>query len=269
MKWLFVTLLFANALFFGWSYTQNLRRDELNADYGISRTERADNSIALFSEMEQTPALQADASSDEWPPKKEGQQSPGKEQYELTGPIKQARNIEYEGDVSLLFELPTLESQDTICHRLGPLADSDKAEALLAWLQQHDIAYREHSPEEGQETSYWVYITPQKSVEELAELIDMLREQNIDNYRLVRSGKMRNALSLGNYGSIDEIDQRLAKIKEKGYEAIVIPQHSDKQARWFDVRIESHMMNEDFLEPFLARDDRFVTECAEADDWSS
>lgn len=260
MKWLFVLLLFVNAVFLGWTFASSINRDYINSEFNIVNID-SNQKLMLLQEMEQLPPVR---SGGDWiPPYEEWQdqsQVDDEQQIATQGRVQDSAVTEYEQDTSILMD-DSLFSEETTCYSFGPIFSEREADMLRNYLAKYQLPHNVME-EAGVEVYYGVYLRPEKSVVALAELIDRMKAKNIDNYRLVSSGELRNNLSLGVYTTREDVDARLSQLKGKGFEPIVVPKYSDS-AVWLNVLVESHLGDAGFMEPLLQRDDRFVVECSE------
>ena len=260
MRWLFVSMLFANALFFAWTFAGSVNRDDINSEFNITNVDNS-NKLKLLRELQQLPPSRG---NENWvPPHQEwgdDQQASEAEEDSNKGQIHGGSATEYEQDATILIEQDWLV-EDTTCYSIGPMFSEQEAETLKKSIAKHGLSHNSKTEQEV-ETYYGVYLRAEKTVVALAELIERMNAKDIGNYRLVSSGELRNNLLLGVYTTREEVDARLAELKQKGFEPIVVPKHSDS-AVWINVLVEPEQQEEDFLKELLQRDDRFVVECPE------
>ncbi|MGV0006063.1 MAG: SPOR domain-containing protein [Candidatus Porifericomitaceae bacterium WSBS_2022_MAG_OTU9] len=260
MKWLFVVLLFVNAVFLGLTFARSVNRDDINSEFNIVDIDSSQE-LTLLQDLEQLPPVRGNG--DWMPPYEEWQdqsQTDAGQQSATQGRVQDSIVTEYEQDTSILME-NSLFLEEVTCYSFGPIFSNREAEMLRNYLAKYLLPHNSRE-EDGVEVYYGVYLRPAKSVVALAELIDSMKAKGIDNYRLVSSGELRNNLSLGVYTTREDVDARLSQLKDKGFEPIVVPKSSDS-AVWLNVLVEPHLGDADFMATLLQRDDRFVVECSE------
>lgn len=260
MRWLFVSMLFANALFFAWTFAGSVNRDDINSEFSISNADKS-KELKLLRELQQLPPSRG---TENWvPPHQEWggeQQDSEAEEDGNKGQIHGGSAPEYEQDATILIEQDWL-AEDTTCYSIGPMFSEQEADAVKKSIAEHGLSHNSKAEQEA-DTYYGVYLRAEKTVVALAELIERMNAKGIENYRLVSAGELRNNLLLGVYTTREEVDARLAELKQKGFEPIVVPKHSDS-AVWINMLVEPEQQEEDFVKTLLQRDDRFVVECSE------
>jgi len=259
VKWFFVILLLGNAVFFGWSYRNVLLQDELNAVHGLA-VEQPPEKLLLLSELPlPPPSLAANGLP-------EGAAAPGRaEDSPRSGP-------DLDESVAVADERPpewpaewrnAPEGGEDACLSFGPFFEESRANRLQTWLNERDVRNRRHVEKPKERPYYWIYMAPRKSLAALAETIDDLKEKGIGNYRLIRRGNLKNALSLGVFSDRSEVERRLEELREQGYRPIIVPYGGKQPATWVYARFgEKARSDSGFLSGApLSRGEETVIEC--------
>lgn len=123
------------------------------------------------------------------------------------------------------------------CIKVGPLAARANAEALQSWFKERRSAVRLRTEESAERRLFWVYLEPMASADEAEAKLEDLKRRGVEDYRLIRSGDMKNAISLGVFSSQDSVNRRLAELGREGYRPLVVPRYETKKAYWLDVNL--------------------------------
>jgi len=260
VKWFFVILLLGNVVFFGWSYRNALLRDELNAAHGLT-VGQSPEKLLLLSELELPPPSLA---ANGWP---EGAAAPGRaEDSPSSGPdpdesaaVADERAPEWPAEWR---NAP--EGGGDACLSFGPFFEESRANRLQAWLDEREVRNRRHVEKPTERPYYWIYMAPRGSLAALAETIDDLKQKGIGNYRLIRRGNLKNALSLGVFSDRSEVERRLEKLRAQGYRPIIVPYGGKRPTTWVYARFgEKARSDSGFLSgaPFSPGEET-VIECA-------
>lgn len=227
MKWICLLLLVINIGYFGWTLDQRTRESVQAQDAALPVPANVAR-LKLISELKPPPvrkvnAMAATAATDE---RRSGPQ------LDDSLPGISARLPE-----SLI--VPMRLATDA-CFSFGPFAEPGQGERLLGWLEQRDsrAQLRRENTNAGaaREQLLWVYLAPQADAE---ATLRELREQGVEDVRVIETGDLQNAISLGLFSSQAAVNRRLRELQGKGYQPVVIPYSDDSAVAWVDARITS------------------------------
>ncbi|MDK2123243.1 SPOR domain-containing protein [Parachitinimonas caeni] len=205
MKWLFLLLLIANLLFYGYSQfaeptaAPDWRSREVNAD-----------KIKLIS---------AEAPE------------PGKPGVDSAATATEPKPADAK------------PAEPTPAEAPAPLAAQDAANSCMVWkgLPERDLlraksklkalklanAPAEQLISDGP-TKFWVYIPPRNTLAEAQRKGDELKGLKIDDYYVVNDGgKWQNAISLGIFSTREAADRRLESLRTVGVKSAVVRERGD------------------------------------------
>ena len=118
-----------------------------------------------------------------------------------------------------------------------------------------DITVNERVERDTDNQLFWIYLSPQESEESAILAVEELKKKGIKDYRLINTGDLKNAISLGLFSTQATVNKRINELKSKGYQPIVVPYRETRQIYWLDVRlVRQHDL---FTEIFDSEPSRF------------
>jgi hypothetical protein len=245
MKWIFIVLFAANLVYFGWELDRQTRIDIGNSREGLY-VPSATKQLVLINELTSPP-----------PPRYYRQQI--REIINDDASIISGEEISPESDSNiesmmagenivdaLVTELPdiialgipdTIKPERIMCFSYGPLAETTQVEELMSWFQEHKVTIKQRF-ETGEENQlFWIYLKPQASRDSAIQAIEELKSKGITDYRLIETGDLQNAISLGLFSTQASVNQRLNELKDKGYQPVVVPHRDAKAVYWLDIKL--------------------------------
>ena len=240
MKWLSILFLLGNIAYFGWELdkqnlsTNNTQKSELPV-IPNSATE-----LTILDELAAKPTLR-DATEEnalEDP-------SPSETLSTAAETIPDASNLDLELKVSQLdiikqITAEQVEGEKSICISYGPIETDTKADELTDYFESKNVvSSKRRSTVENK--LYWVYLSPQSNPDDAQAVVNDLRQKGVTDYQLIKSGRFKNAISLGLFSSKERVDYRLNEINAKGYKPIVVPYHKPKLNNifWVDAKFDT------------------------------
>lgn len=224
MRWIFILLLVANVVYFGW---------ELDRETGIRHRQAASvlpvpasaQQLKLLEELSEPPEPRTiDTGMDDVAMTEPGE--PGLPVGEL---------------VTDLPEINMTAADTTIvtytCYHYGPLMDEDQMLTLQQWFTARNATSESAYVEEQGKQLFWIYLAPQPSRENAMAILDEMQKKGIGDFRLINRGDLQNAISLGLFSSREAVNNRLEELKEKGYVPVVVPYADVKKVYTLDVKI--------------------------------
>lgn len=211
MKWFAITLLVANVVFFGWQFNEHVR-ERTAAALGKPALPRGTPGLRLVSELAQLPARNANA------------------------PSAQRRSETNTQAVDLTTELYSFANPSDRCIKVGPIEDDQELEKLRAWLRLAATVVHTRVETIRRRQYFWVYLEPVSRTEAQKSVSDLER-RGVTDYRLIRRGGLKNAISLGLFRSQDSVNRRLAEITRQGYKPVVVPKFETVEHYWVRARM--------------------------------
>ncbi len=237
MKWLSILLLIANVAYLGWELDRQTMINNALTQHnlpkipsGVSQLSFLDYSKVLGDElltinsMEETPQLaEVNYSSSRTLDSN----------LELELRLGQLESIKKVANDKLNQNVP-------LCMSYGPIEGDAKTDELHSYLTSNQVvASKRQAIEESK--LYWVYLTSNMNEEKAAAVLDDLKQKGVTDYQHIKSGKFKNAISLGLFSSKERVDDRLEEINAKGYEPVVVPYHKPDLERiyWLDAQFDT------------------------------
>ncbi|HEY5703700.1 MAG TPA: SPOR domain-containing protein [Gammaproteobacteria bacterium] len=275
MKWLFILLLVINVAYMGWEIDHqtrinlNNRKEALPVPKGVDR-------LVLVRELNKTPETKtANNDSPDIETVDTGVSGPAKTSADTQTGISGLTNdvkIEQEIVNLLVSQLPDIstrsisnnvsETQQT-CFSYGPFPDDQQTADLIAWFEERQVNVQQRLEREQENRLFWVYLAQQESRSSAMKAIEDLKSKGIRDYRLIETGDLRNAISLGLFSTQAAVNRRLNELKDRGYQPVVVPYRDAKVVYWVDIKLfsQTDVMSEMFS-GFPARYNSVPVNCA-------
>lgn len=187
MRAIFILLLAANLVFFGYQYFFAEKKDAAVPIEAKKNNNPNDASLQLLSEQGSVAALKA------------------KEQV-------QPRKIAKPDAAGL-----GGESEQKLCTMLGPYGQLLQAEYAVERLSSLGVDAHIAPIEIKDGDSYWVYLRPEMSEKEAVRRLYELASKNIESH-IIAKGELANGISFGRFAEYAEAEAKSAEIKKQGYE---------------------------------------------------
>ena len=272
MKWLFILLLLLNVIYFGWELDRQTRIEVKNSTAPFIIPNNVKQLVFLRElesppELRNQPILNNESDAGDIDVNSLTDQSGSNDQ--LTDDVM----IEGKFSGNLVSNLPDIsakrisqdeESAEALCFSYGPFPANEQAKNLKQWFEQKEILVNQRTDNEHAKQLFWIYLAPQKSRENAIAAIEDLKSKGIKDYRLISSGDLRNAISLGLFSTQAIVNRRLNELKNKGYQPIVVPYHNAKVIYWVDVKLiaQQNLLNDLFTE-YPSRFNSIPMNCSE------
>ena len=153
---------------------------------------------------------------------------------------------------------------ESMCFTYGPFPDNQQATELITWFADNQVKYEQRLDTGRDKQLFWIYLQPGESRNSAMQAIEDLKNKGISDYRLIESGNMQNAISLGLFSTQASVNKRLNELKDKGYNPVVIPYRDTQAISWIDVRLngQREVLNRMFTD-LPARFNSIPVECSE------
>ncbi len=242
MKWIAVALLALNVMYYGWQMDQDLRLARGNRLQSII-VPAGVAELRLVRELDSPPPARSEAGTPaEFGPAAEAINDPG-----LAPDSGVAAEIQAGTGAApdwLVSQLPDLAVSDVVagpagysCFSFGPLPGEKHALWLADWFRARMIPAGTRTTGDAGGNMLWVYLAPQPSREQAVGVAKTLEQKGVRDFRIIGSGDLANAVSLGLFSSQQAVNDRLRELREKGFQPVVVPYASVESVQWVDVRI--------------------------------
>lgn len=262
MRWIFIILLIVNVVYFGWELDRETRlhfssRSEvLPVPAGVKR-------LRLVEEIPVPEAAEMPGSTERG------------ETLTTGRPDTRKTDVMIEQSVvdELLVVIPPIRTSGrelpgtrpaSLCFSYGPFPDRDQAVSLMTWFRDRGIDVSQRFEQDRENPMFWIYLAPQATRDSAMEALESLKKKGVKDYRLIETGTLQNAISLGLFSTQASVNRRLNELKDKGYQPVVVPYRDADAIYWIDVRLvgDSPVLNQMFS-GFPARFNSVPVKCSE------
>lgn len=249
MKWLFILLLLCNVFYFGWEFDQQTRVSISNSTAAIP-IPKGTEELKLLSELEEPLALIVSSPVPAPTVSRQGQQpDAGQNDSESPAGMEDKVGIAEQKNtgMELLASLPgvnvaelskELEKAETLCFTYGPMDDAEESAKLESWFHSRHVSVNHRQTDEKGRQLFWIYLTPRNNRENAVAAIKDLKNKGVTDLRLISSGELVNAISLGLFSTQASVNRRLREIADMGYKPVVIPHYGGRKIHWLDIRLD-------------------------------
>lgn len=98
--------------------------------------------------------------------------------------------------------------------------DIDALNAIQAQLKRSGIPAEAYDITLDKKLGWWVFIPPVQDQTDLENQIDEVRSLGVTDFATVRSGVMRNAISLGVFANLGQASRHAAELRKKGISVV-------------------------------------------------
>lgn len=120
------------------------------------------------------------------------------------------------------------------CYSLGPFPDPAAARVLADQLSSSGIETVLRNRDFEVSGGWWVYLGPERTREAARETTDRLAAAGLNEYYIVPSGDMRNAISLGVFRERGRAEYQAAEARRLGFDPSLIERTVTESAFWLD-----------------------------------
>ncbi len=245
MKWFFVALLTMNIIYFGLEFEYQTRIDA-GKQYDALTVPPGVKPLVLLRELPAPPPPRGSAGTDQQDMAMQDGEPDEDELSPLEGESATTDiriNEEFMDElVTDLREIGMPEvvngngPESEMCFSYGPFTGSEQMTELVAWFDEHQAPAQQRVEAEQDNQLFWIYLKP-GSRDRAIQAIKDLKSKGVTDYRLIETGDLRNAISLGLFSTQASVNRRLNELKDKGYQPVVIPYRDAKAVYWLDVKL--------------------------------
>ena len=258
MKWFFIILLAVNVVYLGWEIDRQTAMDMAYDSEALVIPPHV-KKLVLLKELPKPPParMQQEAPTDE---KNAGATNSSKDKNpQKTFQAPADVMIEEKFVKDLVAQLPDIrvnesagnpEAAAEMCFSYGPFPDAQQTRDLIAWFEDQHISVQQRPEKDREKQLFWIYLAPQNSLGGAMKAIEDLKNKGVSDYRLIETGDLRNAISLGLFSTQALVNKRLNELKGKGYRPIVVPYREANVIYWVDVKLvnQQNVLNKMFTD---------------------
>ncbi|MGH8615704.1 MAG: hypothetical protein ACREYF_27730 [Gammaproteobacteria bacterium] len=241
MRWVCIMLLVLNALYFGWEYYAEAKRAIVQP---WPPTVMGAEPLRLLSELTRLPSprMERKRKSADLKVKRAAKQE--------TMPQKQLSPEKEKPIMTALAELPGCKALAVVsssaqfppnrlrCHAIGPFPSAQAALDYGILLDKHGAL----SALRGQRCTenlgrFWMYLLPGKAPGSLSKQLADLGQRGIEDFMAIRTGPMKDTISLGVYSTQKLAQRRLEELQAKGLRPNLSPHYQVREKYWLDVKL--------------------------------
>ncbi|OGT35992.1 MAG: hypothetical protein A2W28_08740 [Gammaproteobacteria bacterium RBG_16_51_14] len=276
MKWLFILLLLCNVFYFGWEIDRQTKITIRNSSAAIAIPEGTEK-LKLLSELGEPPALITTQAEQPIPADEKQEEKVDTREEDVPG-MKVGDSTVGDNEppdigLELLQSLPgvniseltkDLDQAKPLCFTYGPMPDAAESDRLEDWFRSRHVWVNHRLTDDKGRQLFWIYLTARDSRENAMAAIRDLKNRGVTDLRLISTGELVNAISLGLFSTQAAVNRRLRQITDKGYKPVVIPHYGEKKIHWLDIRLDKNapVLNE-IIDSFPARYNSVPVACNE------
>lgn len=273
MKWLLIILLIINVCYFGWELNRQTKIQINNTvkQFNVnSETKKLhivledDSTTVTTTNNEQRNLKQRELYTS---PNTFDQKLPALENFtqKIIGTFSQVTAKLFEPPNDPAQQVKTIQNQ---CFSFGPFTDPYQVSMLSHWFKENDIHAKKRSAITAQENTkyFWVYLGLPVAQEQTLDIIEILKKQNITDYKIIHTKKEQSAISLGIFSRLKTAEKRLQKIEDIGYHPIIADYYKTTEDIWIDIKIDIYHTDEKLyllLNNYPANFDSVPKKCAD------
>ena len=272
MKWLFVILLAVNLIYLGWELDRQAAMDQTQGQEALIIPPHV-RKLVLLKELPSSPAPRMAPEEKTEDKIAAGDNITGGNETGAVAASPADVMIEEKFARELVAQLPdisvtqpahTPEDATPMCFSFGPFPDNQQGKDLKAWFEERHVHVQQRSEKDQENQLFWIYLAPQDSLGGAMRAIEDLKKKGIRDYRLIETGDLRHAISLGLFSTQASVNKRLNELKGKGYQPIVVPYRAASIIYWLDVKLvnQRNVLNRMFLD-YPARYNSVPVTCSE------
>jgi hypothetical protein len=123
---------------------------------------------------------------------------------------------------------------EMVCRSVGPFTSQVESRRAAAMLAETGRVPLQRVTEGEVWLGYWVYLAPFDSSEAADEVAQALARALVEDFYIIRSGDLANAISLGVYSQTEGAEARLEEMRERGFPAEITDRYRSAPVYWLD-----------------------------------
>lgn len=262
MRWFFILLVLGNLVYLGWEIDRQAVLERAHPDAPLALPPGT-KKLVLLRELPVPP-----------PPRLVAEQAPPASAADAAaGEVAAPADVRIEEKIiaELLAEMPAIrtgtapadqeQAPQGLCFSYGPFPEAHQGRELIDWFEERHISVQQRPDQDSGNQLFWIYLAPSDSLDGAMRTIEELEQKGVSDYRLIQSGDLRHAISLGLFSTQARVNHRLNELKGKGYRPIVVPYRDAPVVYWVDVKLNRQPMLQEMFTGFPARFNSIPVEC--------
>lgn len=143
-----------------------------------------------------------------------------------------------QGEPPVAGQVSSSAGSESLCQLVGPFAELLQAEYLVERLGALEVAASIRQLEVVDGRVFWVYLKPEMSEKEALRRLYEVQAKSIESY-IISSGELANGISLGQFGDDEAAKNQQVKVRELGYAAEIKEVPKTHNEIWVDVKEQS------------------------------
>lgn len=120
------------------------------------------------------------------------------------------------------------------CYTFGPFNSSKTSQLVAKSINDFGLATTIRKQKTMQTLNFLVYLQALSSRVEAEEITKEIAKHEVKNFRIIKSGPYKNAISLGSFDDLDKASRRAEYIRFLGYDAKYTARKKQKEVFWID-----------------------------------
>jgi len=125
---------------------------------------------------------------------------------------------------------------ETFCYTIGPFESRELANKAGAFLKEMQLEYGTRTADDRSESSYWVFIPPLATRQEVQAKIKELAKLGFKEHFITEEAGRDNAISLGVFAQRDNAESLMDELRSKGIEAKLETRYRLRLLHWLNLR---------------------------------
>lgn len=224
MKWICILLLLGNIAYLAWDLDKQTQSHASVVHEAPPVIPSTAKELQLLTELDVRPEANPVMENTPDPMAETPEISYADDATKESSPLSQQLQLEQMGIIKQLATSQYAEGP-SFCVTYGPINGQSEANRLSGWLQLKNVQFDKRLSVDEETELFWVYLSSQSDLGTAQQVVDDLKKKGVTDYQLIKSGKFKNAISLGLFSSKDRVNNRLQEINAKGYKPVVVPYH--------------------------------------------
>ena len=125
------------------------------------------------------------------------------------------------------------------CYTLGPFKDENIMQQLRESIAEYVIDLSVRKRQESEKHRYWVYVPSLSSRKQAKLMANKLREEKLNDFYIVLSGKAKNSISLGHFRDPKHANRRMKQLIDLGFKAEINVIYREYDIYWLDYQVKT------------------------------
>ncbi len=123
------------------------------------------------------------------------------------------------------------------CITIGPFSLVSDVSQAAGYFMDEDVSAQQRAAAAKRRAGFWVYIPPQRSLNEAREVLHYLQANDIEDALIIAEGSKENSISVGVYANENKAERRKKVIDAIGYTVNIEPLYRTQPQYWLDLEL--------------------------------